>query len=106
VDQQRANLEEIVQTRRAISVELRRFMKEESVDQDKVLVLAIMPLENSLSRDSRPELFSRHFGTPLAQAADAQALCPAKANPSSATLPASTPATATSASAPRLPGGV
>ena len=40
VDQQRADLQEIVQTRCAMAVELRRFMKEESVDKDKVLSLA------------------------------------------------------------------
>lgn len=40
VELQRKDLEEIVAVRRAISVELRRFMKEESVDKDKVLALA------------------------------------------------------------------
>jgi phosphatidylethanolamine-binding protein (PEBP) family uncharacterized protein/Spy/CpxP family protein refolding chaperone len=40
VDQQRADLEEIVKTRRAIATELRRFMKEASVDNDKVMVLS------------------------------------------------------------------
>ena len=40
VDLQRKDLQEIVSVRRAISVELRRFMKEESVDRDKVLALA------------------------------------------------------------------
>ena len=40
VDLQRKDLQEVVTVRRAISVELRRFMKEESVDKDKVLALA------------------------------------------------------------------
>ena len=40
VDLQRKDLQEIVSVRRAISIELRRFMKEESVDQNKVLALA------------------------------------------------------------------
>ena len=40
VDLQRKDLQEIVTVRRAISVELRRFMKEEAVDKDKVLALA------------------------------------------------------------------
>ena len=40
VDLQRKDLQEIVSVRRAISSELRRFMKEESVDKDKVLALA------------------------------------------------------------------
>lgn len=40
VELQRQDLQEIVAVRRAISVELRRFMKEESVDQDQVLALA------------------------------------------------------------------
>jgi phosphatidylethanolamine-binding protein (PEBP) family uncharacterized protein/Spy/CpxP family protein refolding chaperone len=40
VDLQRKDLDEIVAVRRAISVELRRFMKEASVDQTKVLALA------------------------------------------------------------------
>ena len=40
VDQQRADLKEIVKTRRAIATELRRFMKEESVDKDKVMALS------------------------------------------------------------------
>jgi len=40
VDLQRKDLQEIVSVRRAISTELRRFMKEESVDKDKVLALA------------------------------------------------------------------
>jgi len=40
VDLQRKDLREIVSVRRAISVQLRRFMKEESVDQDNVLTLA------------------------------------------------------------------
>ena len=40
VDQQRADLEEIVKTRRAIATELRRFMKEASVDQAKVMALS------------------------------------------------------------------
>jgi phosphatidylethanolamine-binding protein (PEBP) family uncharacterized protein/Spy/CpxP family protein refolding chaperone len=40
VDQQRQDLNEIVQTRRAISTELRRFMKETAVDKDKVLSLS------------------------------------------------------------------
>lgn len=40
VELQRKDLEEIVAVRRAISVELRRFMKEESVDQAKVMSLA------------------------------------------------------------------
>jgi len=40
VDQQRKDLQEIVAVRRAISVELRRLMKEASVDQDKVMTLA------------------------------------------------------------------
>jgi len=39
VDQQ-ADLVEIVKTRRAIATELRRFMKEDSVDKDKVLALS------------------------------------------------------------------
>jgi hypothetical protein len=40
VDLQRADLGEIVTTRRAISVELRRFMKSDTVDRQKVLALA------------------------------------------------------------------
>jgi len=40
VDLQRKDLQEIVSVRRAISSELRRFMKEESVDKDKVMALA------------------------------------------------------------------
>ena len=40
VDQQRADLAEIVKTRRAIAIELRRFMKETAVDQDKVMALS------------------------------------------------------------------
>ncbi len=40
VDQQRADLEEIVKTRRAIATELRRFMKEASVEKGKVLALS------------------------------------------------------------------
>jgi len=40
VDLQRKDLQEVVAVRRAISVELRRLMKEESVDQGKVLALA------------------------------------------------------------------
>ncbi len=40
VDLQRKDLQEIVAVRRSISTELRRFMKQESVDQDKVLALA------------------------------------------------------------------
>jgi phosphatidylethanolamine-binding protein (PEBP) family uncharacterized protein len=40
VDRQRQDLNEIVQTRRAISTELRRFMKEDAVDKDKVLSLS------------------------------------------------------------------
>jgi hypothetical protein len=40
VDQQRADLAEIVKTRRAIATELRRFMKEASVKKDKVLALS------------------------------------------------------------------
>ena len=40
VDLQREDLREIVTVRRAISMELRRFMKEESVAQDKVMSLA------------------------------------------------------------------
>ncbi|MCX6929764.1 MAG: hypothetical protein NT154_42105 [Verrucomicrobia bacterium] len=40
VDQQRADLDEIVKTRRAIASELRRFMKEASVDPDKVMALS------------------------------------------------------------------
>jgi hypothetical protein len=40
VDQQRQDLSEIVRTRRAISTELRRFMKEDAVDKDKVLSLS------------------------------------------------------------------
>jgi len=40
VDLQRKDLQDIVSVRRAISVELRRFMKEESVDQAKVTALA------------------------------------------------------------------
>jgi hypothetical protein len=40
VDQQKADLAEIVQTRRAIATELRRFMKEASVDKGKVLALS------------------------------------------------------------------
>ncbi len=40
VDLQRKDLQEIVAVRRAISVELRRFMQEASVDQAKVMTLA------------------------------------------------------------------
>jgi phosphatidylethanolamine-binding protein (PEBP) family uncharacterized protein len=40
VDQQRADLNEIVKTRRAIATELRRFMKEATLDKDKVLSLS------------------------------------------------------------------
>jgi Raf kinase inhibitor-like YbhB/YbcL family protein len=40
VEQQRADLAEIVQTRRAIATELRRFMREASVDKDKVMALS------------------------------------------------------------------
>ncbi len=40
VDQQRADLEEIVKTRRAIATALRRFMKEASVDKEKVMALS------------------------------------------------------------------
>jgi phosphatidylethanolamine-binding protein (PEBP) family uncharacterized protein/Spy/CpxP family protein refolding chaperone len=40
VEQQRADLAEIVTTRRAIATELRRFMKEPSVDQAKILALS------------------------------------------------------------------
>ncbi len=40
VDAQRADLREIVAVRRAISVELRRFMKEEAIDQGQVMSLA------------------------------------------------------------------
>jgi phosphatidylethanolamine-binding protein (PEBP) family uncharacterized protein len=40
VDQQRADLEEIVKARRAIATELRRFMNEASVDKDKVMALS------------------------------------------------------------------
>ena len=40
VDRQRADLAEIVKTRRAIATELRRFMKEASVDQPKVMALS------------------------------------------------------------------
>jgi phosphatidylethanolamine-binding protein (PEBP) family uncharacterized protein/Spy/CpxP family protein refolding chaperone len=40
VDQQRADLAEIVKTRHAIATELRRFMKEASVDKDKVITLS------------------------------------------------------------------
>ena len=40
VDQQRTDLGEIVKTRRAIATELRRFMKEPSVEKDKVLALS------------------------------------------------------------------
>jgi len=40
VDQQRQDLTEIVHIRRAISTELRRFMKEDAVDKDKVLALS------------------------------------------------------------------
>jgi hypothetical protein len=40
VDQQREALNEIVKTRRAIATELRRFMKEDSVDKDKILSLS------------------------------------------------------------------
>ena len=40
VDLQRKDLQEIVTTRRAISVESRRFMKQKSVDEKKVLALA------------------------------------------------------------------
>lgn len=40
VDQQRADLAEIVRTRRAIATELRRFMKEASVEKDEVLALS------------------------------------------------------------------
>jgi phosphatidylethanolamine-binding protein (PEBP) family uncharacterized protein len=40
VDQQRQDLNEIVATRRAIATELRRFMKEETIDKDKVMALS------------------------------------------------------------------
>jgi hypothetical protein len=40
VDQQRQDLNEIVDTRRAMALELRQFMREDSVDKDKVLALA------------------------------------------------------------------
>jgi phosphatidylethanolamine-binding protein (PEBP) family uncharacterized protein len=40
VDQQRADLTEIVNVRRQIATELRRFMKEDSVDKDKVRELS------------------------------------------------------------------
>ncbi|MCX6873117.1 MAG: hypothetical protein NTW21_04825 [Verrucomicrobia bacterium] len=40
VDRQRADLAGIVQTRRAIAIELRRFMKEASVPKDQVLALS------------------------------------------------------------------
>jgi phosphatidylethanolamine-binding protein (PEBP) family uncharacterized protein len=40
VDGQRADLAEVVKTRRAIATELRRFMKEPSADKDKVLALS------------------------------------------------------------------
>jgi phosphatidylethanolamine-binding protein (PEBP) family uncharacterized protein/Spy/CpxP family protein refolding chaperone len=40
VDQQRADLDEIVTTRRLIATELRRFMKEASVDKEKVMALS------------------------------------------------------------------
>jgi len=40
VDQQRPDLGEIVKTRRAMATELRRLMKEESIDRDKVMSLA------------------------------------------------------------------
>ncbi|MEI7635442.1 MAG: hypothetical protein WCK47_14315 [bacterium] len=40
VDQQRTNLAEIVKTRRAIATELRRFMKEASVEKIKVIALS------------------------------------------------------------------
>ena len=40
VDQQRSDLSEIVKTRRAIAVELRRFMKEASADKSRVLALS------------------------------------------------------------------
>ena len=40
VDQQRSDLAEIVQTRRAIASELRRFMKEPSVEKEKVMALS------------------------------------------------------------------
>lgn len=40
VDQQRADLGEIVQTRRAIATELRRFIIEPSVDKEKVMALS------------------------------------------------------------------
>ena len=40
VDQQRQDLNEIVKTRRAISMELRRFMKEDAVGKDNVLSLS------------------------------------------------------------------
>ena len=40
VDQQRADLAEIVTTRRTIATELRRFMKEPSVDKEKVMALS------------------------------------------------------------------
>jgi phosphatidylethanolamine-binding protein (PEBP) family uncharacterized protein/Spy/CpxP family protein refolding chaperone len=40
VDQQRQDLNDIVATRRAISMELRRFMKEDAIDRDKVMSLS------------------------------------------------------------------
>lgn len=40
VDQQRADLDEIVKTRRVIATELRRFMKEASVDKERVMALS------------------------------------------------------------------
>jgi phosphatidylethanolamine-binding protein (PEBP) family uncharacterized protein/Spy/CpxP family protein refolding chaperone len=40
VDQQQADLDEIVKTRRAIATELRRFMQQASVDKDNVMALS------------------------------------------------------------------
>ena len=65
--------------------------------------LKLMPLENSRMRNMRSEFISRHCGTPLAQAADAHAFCPAKTSPSSTEIPASTPAATASPSASRFP---
>ncbi len=40
VEQQRADLSEIVKTRRAIATELRKFMKEPAIDKGKVMSLS------------------------------------------------------------------
>jgi Raf kinase inhibitor-like YbhB/YbcL family protein len=40
VDQQRQDLNEIVATRRAIATELRQFMKEDTIDKDKLMALS------------------------------------------------------------------